>query len=174
VHRRIRAEAPNVPIRLQADLLAKVASYDRNFAARAGQLARVLIVVAAADSDSKLTATDMRNALGAIPTVGGLAHEEEVVSYVDATSLAEACRARRAAIVYLAPGFSGQIAAIRDAVGALKLLTVASLADYVPAGIVLGFDLVSGRPKLVVNLSQARRQDVDFRAEVLRLMMVYQ
>jgi hypothetical protein len=48
------------------------------------------------------------------------------------------------------------------------------MADYVPAGIVLGFDLVSGRPKLVVNLSQARRQHVDFRAEVLKLMKVYE
>jgi hypothetical protein len=174
VHRQIRAEAPNVPIRLQADLLAKVASYDRNFEARSGQLARVLIVAAARDSDAKHTATDMKNALGSLPTVGGLAHEEEILTYVDAPSLAEACRARRAAIVYLTPGFSGQIAAIRDAVGALKLLTVGSLADYVPAGIVLGFDLVSGRPKLVVNLSQARRQHVDFRAEVLKLMKVYE
>jgi hypothetical protein len=174
VHRRARAEAPNVPIRLQAELLGKVAGYDRNFEARSGEQARILIVVAPGNSDSKLTATDMRSALGSIPTVGGLSHDEEIVSYVDAPSLAETCRARQVAIVYLTPGFSGEIPAIRDALGALKLLTVGCMADYVPAGIVLGFDLVSGRPKLVVNLSQARRQHVDFRAEVLKLMKVYE
>ena len=174
VHRRVSAEAPNVPVRLQAELLAKVATYDRNFEARSGEHARVLILVAPGDSDSKLTATDMRNALGSVPTVGGLSHEEEIIAYVDAPALAETCRTRQAAIVYLTPGFSGEIPAIRDALGSLKLLTVGSLADYVPAGIVLGFDLVSGRPKLVVNLRQARRQNVDFRAEVLKLMRVYE
>lgn len=175
VARRLHAEALNVPIRLQAELLGKVAGYDRNFEARVGgEQARVLIAVMPKDSDSRLTATDMKNALASVPTVGGVAHEEEVVTYVDAGSLAEACRARRAAIVYLTPGFAGQVSAIRDAVGALNLLTVASIADYVPGGIVLGFDLVSGRPKLVVNLAQARRQHVEFRAEVLKLMKVYE
>jgi hypothetical protein len=154
--------------------LAKVTGYDRNFEARSGEQARVLIMIAPGDSDSKLTATDMKSALAAVPSVGGLSHDEEIASYVDAPTLGEMCRAKHIAIVYLTPGFSGEIPAIRDAVGSLKLLTVASLADYVPAGIVLGFDLVSGRPKLVVNLSQARRQHVDFRAEVLKLMRVYE
>jgi len=151
-----------------------VASYDRNFEARSGEQARVLIVVDPGNSDSRLTATDMRSALGSVPSVGGRTHDEEIASYGDAPSLAETCRTRNAAIVYLTPGFSGEIPAIRDALGELKLLTVACMADYVPAGIVLGFDLVSGRPKLVVNLSQARRQHVDFRAEVLKLMKVYE
>ena len=170
----LRAENPNVPIRLQAELLAKVTGYDRNFEARSGEQARVLILVAPGDSDSRRAAADMRSALGSVPSVGGLSHDEEVASYVDAPTLGETCRARNIAIVYLTPGFSGEIPAIRDAVGSQKLLTVGSLADYVPAGIVLGFDLVSGRPKLVVNLSQARRQHVDVRAEVLKLMRVYE
>jgi hypothetical protein len=44
----------------------------------------------------------------------------------------------------------------------------------VPAGIVLGFDVVSGRPKLLVNLTQAKRQNVSLRAEALKLMKVYE
>jgi hypothetical protein len=174
LHRPLRAENPNVPIRLQADLLAKVTGYDRNFEARSGEQAKVLILVSPGDADSLRAGGDMRSALASVPSVGGLSHDEEVASYVDASTLGETCRARHVAIVYLTPGFSGEIPAIRDAVGSLKLLTVGSLADYVPAGIVLGFDLVSGRPKLVVNLSQARRQHVDFRAEVLKLMKVYE
>jgi hypothetical protein len=174
VERALRAESPNVPIRLQAELLAKVASYDRNFEARSGGHARILILVSRGDSDSKLTATDLRSELASISTVGGLSHDEEIVNYVAAPSLAETCRARQIAIVYLTPGLSGEIPAIRDAIGGLKMLTVASVAEYVPAGIVLGFDLVSGRPKLVVNLTQARKQHIDFRAEVLKLMKVYE
>ena len=174
LHRPLRAENPNVPIRLQAELLAKVTGYDRNFEARSGEQARVLILVSPGDSDSKRAAAEMRSALASVPSVGGLSHDEEIANYVDAPTLGETCRTRQVAIVYLTPGFSGEVPAIRDAVGSLKLLTVGSLADYVPAGIVLGFDLVSGRPKLVVNLSQARRQHIDFRAEVLKLMRVYE
>jgi len=47
------------------------------------------------------------------------------------------------------------------------------MPDYVPAGIVLGFDLVSGRPKLLVNIEQAKKQQVSLPASVLKLMKVY-
>jgi hypothetical protein len=40
--------------------------------------------------------------------------------------------------------------------------------------VVLGFDLVSGRPKLLVNLTQAKKQKVDLAAEILKLMKVYE
>jgi len=39
---------------------------------------------------------------------------------------------------------------------------------------VLGFELVSSKPRLLVHLSQARKQNVDFRAEVLKLVQIYQ
>ena len=48
----------------------------------------------------------------------------------------------------------------------------AASATYVPKGCVLGFDAESGRPKLVVNLSQARLQKVAFKPEFLKLARV--
>ena len=45
-------------------------------------------------------------------------------------------------------------------------------AGDVPKGIVLSFDLVSGKPKIVVHLGQAKRQDVQFKAELLKLARV--
>jgi len=44
----------------------------------------------------------------------------------------------------------------------------------VPRGIVLGFDLVGGKPKMLVNLGQARKQHVAFMAEVLKLAKVFE
>ena len=37
----------------------------------------------------------------------------------------------------------------------------------------LGFDLVSGKPRMLFNLGQSRRQGADFRAELLQLMTVF-
>jgi hypothetical protein len=172
--RRAAAESIAVPIRLQAELLAKMASYDRNFQARTGERVRTLLLTKLGDPESARAGAEMKTALASIPSIGGLPHDEELASYADAAALADICRARKVSILYVAPGFSQQVDTMREAVSQLSLLTVGSLADYVPNGIVLGFDLVSGRSKLLVNLTQARRQQIDFRAEVLKLTRVYE
>jgi hypothetical protein len=162
-----------VPFVLQASLMAKVAGFDRNFAARAGNKAIVLLVTAPGDTDSARAALAMKSALSELPKIGDLPHEEEIVSFTSATALADLARSKRAAIVYFGPGFGKQVPAIRDAFSAVSVLTVGAVAEYVPDGIVLGFDLVSGHPKLLVKLEQARKQQISFPASVLSLMKVY-
>lgn len=172
--RRAAAESVAVPIRLQAELLAKVASYDRNFEARTGERVRMLLLVKQGDPESNRAAAEMKSALSSIPTIGSLPHDEEFAVYSDAAALAETCRAHKVSILYVAPGLSDQVDTVREAVGGLSLLSVGSLAEYVPSGIVLGFDLVSGRSKLLVNLTQARRQHIEFRAQILKLTKVFE
>ena len=169
-----RADGIAVPIRLQAELLSKVASYDRNFEARTGERVRMLLLVKQGDPESSRAAAEMRSALSSIATIGALPHEEEVATFSNPPALAEMCRSRKVSILYLAPGFSDQIETLRETIGPLSLLSVGSLAEYVPNGIVLGFDIVSGRSKLLVNLTQARRQHIEFRAEILKLTKVYE
>lgn len=169
-----RADGIAVPIRLQAELLAKVASYDRNFQARTGERVRTLLLVKSGDPESSRAAAEMKSALSSIPAIGPLPHDEELAVFTDAPALVDLCRARKAAILYLAPGFSDQVDRLRESIGGLDLLSVGSLAEYVPNGIVLGFDIVSGRSKLLVNLTQARRQHIEFRAEILKLTKVYE
>lgn len=174
ISQRAGAETIAVPIRLQAELLAKVASYDRNFEARTGERVRMLLLVKAGDPESSRAAAEMKSALSSIDTIGALPHDEDIATYSDAAQLAESCRARKVSIVYIGPGFAPQLETMREAMGELQLLSVGSVAEYVPSGVVLGFDLVSGRSKLLVNLTQARRQGVEFRAEILKLTRVYE
>jgi hypothetical protein len=166
------AEEVSVPIGLQAELVAKVVSYDRNFAARAGERAHVLLVTRSGDAESVRTAAHMESALRDIKELGGLPHDEATVAYGGAKVLVEAVRARRIAVVYLTPGLGGEVSQIAEALAGTSVLTVGATSDFVPRGAVLGFDVVSGRPKLVVNLTQAKKQDVAFKAEVLKLMRV--
>jgi hypothetical protein len=168
------AETPSVPPRLQAGLLAKVASFDRKFAARAAGRAKVLLVVKPNDADSVRAVNEMKTALGALETIGGLPHEEQLIDFTDAGSLARTCKTRGIAVVYLGPGLGKQIDSIRSALTSVDVLSVAAIADYVPSGIVLGFNLVSGNAKLLVHLSQARAQNVEFDSRVLKLMTIYE
>ena len=168
-----RAESMPVPAAAQAELIAKLVGFDRNFSARAGSKAVIIIAAMAGDTESMSAALEMKAAFSRLPAVGNLPHEEVIVTYSNAAALAQSVRSKRAALVYLGPGFDKQIPAIRDALSSLDVLSVAAIPGYVPAGIVLGFDLVSGRPKLLIQVVQARKQNVAFPASVLSLMKVY-
>lgn len=162
-----------VPAELQGELLAKVAAYDRNLGARAGDTARIVLVVKSGDARSNLSAATMKSVLSHIDRVGGLPHQESIVPFEGAAALAARCRSDRVAIVYFTPGFTDDIDQLRASFAGVDILSVSAVPEYVARGIVLGFDLVSGKPKLLLNLPQAKEQNVNFKADVLALMKVY-
>jgi len=166
------AQTAQLPAAVQADLLVKVAGFDRNFRARAGEKA-VVILAAVDEAASTRAAAEMKAALARFPRIADLPHEEQILTSNSPAAIAAAVRDRKAAIVYFGPGFSAQIPAIRETFSSINVLTVGAVPEYVPSGVVLGFDLVSGHPKLLVHVVQARKQQVAFPASVLNLMKVY-
>lgn len=168
------AEAESVPIGLQVQLLAKVASYDRNMAARGSGRLRIALVSREGNADSERATTQLTAKLRETSLVGGLPHDDVVVKFTTAAALAAACRSEHFAIVYFTPGFQDDLPAIRAAFNGVSVLTVATVASYVPGGIVLGFDTVSAKPKLLFHVTQARLQDVAMSTEVVRLMTVFE
>ena len=51
--------------------------------------------------------------------------------------------------------------------------TAAAVPGYVRAGMVVGFDLVGGRATLLGHLTQARKQNVAFNPNLVRMMTVF-
>lgn len=170
----LAAEQVQIPARLQAALVAKVAAYDTHFAARANGHALVLIAVAGGKAESERFGEAIRVELGVQPRIGGVGHSEEIVRFTSAAELARLVRERRAALLYVAPGLSEHAPQIASALTGLDVLSVAALAGDVEQKIVLGFARESGRPRLHVNLEQARRQSVAFNPDLLRLVRVIQ
>lgn len=168
-----RAESASVPADLQAELLGKLAAYDRNFASRAGSVALVLIVVRPGNARSTLNGAVMKSELAKIERIGGLAHREVVTPFESAAALAARIRSERAALVYVTPGLEEQAPELRKALTGVDVLSVSAVPSAVPEGIVLGFELASGKPKILHNLTQAKLQNVNFKADVLKLMKVY-
>jgi hypothetical protein len=167
-----RAEEPSVPVRLQASLLAKLAGYDRNLRARAGDRVRVAILIKPGDADSVRVGEQMSHALGQVGDIAGLPHDELSLDYTSAEALPQTCAAQRIAIVYVTPGFDGDAAKISQALRGADLLTVSAVARYVQNGIVVGFDALGGQPRMLIHLPQAKAQHVEFQAMVLKLMKV--
>lgn len=169
--RAVRAEDVPVPVQLQTELLFMIAGHDRNLAARAGAEVRTLIVIKASE-DSTRAAAQFKATASAKPKVAGLPHAEETLAYSTAAAVADACRAGGIAIVYLAPGFTdAEAAAIGRALEGASVLSASASPALVKKGVVLGFDLASGRARLLVDLTQAAKQRVSFGADVLGLMV---
>jgi hypothetical protein len=165
--------AEEVPFARQVELLIKVIPYDKNFTTRAPDVVRVALVGRSGADGAARAAAQISAALSGA-SIEGHAVEVSNEAFTSAAALAQTCKDRKLAVVYLLPGLSGDIGAIADALTGADVLSVAAEPELVPKRAVLGFDLVSGKPKILVHLPQARAQNVDFKSEVLKLMRVYE
>ncbi|MFT3710208.1 MAG: YfiR family protein [Archangium sp.] len=165
------ADDPVVPAPLQAELLARVLRYDRAFPPPEGARAKVLVVHRDTPT-SEAFARQLMSSLGEQTTLGSVAHDEVLVRFTSADDLAKKVREEGVRVVVFAPGFVEQAPAVSSALEGQHVLTVSATPSGVREGIVLGFDLVDGKPRMLLNLASSRRQQSDFRAEVLKLMTV--
>jgi hypothetical protein len=170
---RARAEDVPVPVPLQIKLLVKVAGYDKNLPPRAGDKVKVAVVARAGNADAQRAAGLAQSELGGVKEIAGLPVEVIAVPFTSAADLKAAIQKQRLAVVYLAPGLAAaELDALARALDGVDVLTAAAVPANVERGVVLGFDLVSGKPKLVVHLPQAKRQKVSLSADVLKLAKV--
>ena len=172
VQTRAQAVEAEVPIRLQVSLLDRVIPFDRNFSVRVHGKLSVLIVVDKSNEDSSRVGTQLEAELTGRETLGSYPLVTARVTYGGAATLVDSCKRLRAGIVYLTPGVGESIAALADALQGLRVLTVGSLPEQVAQGLILGTAVRSAKPRVLVNLSRAHQQDVDFRADFLRMAEV--
>jgi hypothetical protein len=168
------ASSVSVPPAVQAQLVSKVPSYDRSFRDRSGPRVQVLVVSKPGTDKSVRDAQFMRTALVREPSIGGLPHDVTLVNFSTVPALAAECKQRQATIVYLSSGFDREIDAICAGLTPLGAMTFTGVSDYVRRCVVVGFELVAGRPKLLVHLGQAKKSGIRFSSELLRLAKVYQ
>jgi hypothetical protein len=166
-----RAEDVAVPLPMQVQLFSSVADYDKAFAERAKGKVKVVLLTSK-NPDSTRAASQIQGALGRLAQIAGMPHEESTVKFESGAALANLCRSQGISVVFVMPGFQSEIADIKTSLDGVNVLTVATLGSYVQQGIVLGFDVISGKPKLLVNLPQSRAQKVAFKAELLKMVKV--
>lgn len=170
--RRAHANAVEVPIPIQIELLARVLRYDRNAATRMGDRCELLLLRRPHDPESTRGAAQVRAELDRVVELAGAPVRVTEHAYVDPAPLVRTCDERRTSVVLLTPGLSDVVPSLTEAFAGKNILTVSLVAADVPRGIVLGFALVSSRPSIVIHLAQARRQGVDFSARLLALAKV--
>ncbi|KYF86939.1 hypothetical protein BE20_27560 [Sorangium cellulosum] len=171
--RRARAETATAPFDVQAEIVTRILPYDRGFPERVKAQVSFLLLTRARDADSASAAHQMRRALLDIGKVRDRPIRVESIEYSSAAELAAACRARDIHVVYISSGLAKDVAAIRGALADTGVLSFAAVEPYVAQGAVLGVDVANGKPRMSINLAQARAQRIDFPASILKLARIY-
>lgn len=168
--RRAHAADVTVPVRLQSELIGKIATYDRAFHARSGQTARVIVVHKG--GDSARIARQMTSALEELRDIAGLPKTVERIEWSGPAVLVSTIRARPTSLVYLSLGLEAEAGAVAAALSGIDVLTVGATGAIAERGACVGFELEEGKAKIIVNLRVAKAQKVNFRAEMLRVVKI--
>jgi hypothetical protein len=117
-------------------------------------------------------AAELRAAFARITGSGGRTIDAQIIQWASADALVEEIGRRKLAIVYLTPGLSSELGAVVGALTHRRVLTIAAVDSYVVGGAILGYELSSGHPRMILNLRQARNQDVVLRAALMKLVRI--
>jgi hypothetical protein len=167
------ADELTVPIALQVSLLDRVVRFERSYAGRSDTPALVVVVTKMDEAASVRAAALASAAIGQIGSLG--ARRASVATQTFSSPAALRSASREAAIVYLMPGFSrDDLQAIAATLADSNVLTVGASNGDAENGAALGFELGGSKPRIIVNLRQARAQRLDFSAQFLRLARVIQ
>ena len=161
-----------VPARVQAQLLVAVASFQSNMNLATDGSVQILVLTKDDDAASDRVARQLVGALGDMKKIARHQHHETVEPFHDAATLAATCRERHIAIVYLSPGLNAAIPEVAQALRGTAVLTAGAVAGFVQRGLVLGFDLVSGRSEMLLNRTQMKSLNVQFPPTLFQLMRV--
>lgn len=166
------ADAVPVPASVQATLTAKLLAYDRGLPNRAGDVVRILVLVDPSEGQSQKIANEFGGAMKGKATIGSLPIEVVTANFNGANAVAARIKKERMSAVYLSSGLAKSAEAVATALKGVDVMTVAAEPSAVIRGIAVGFDLLSGQPKILVNLNQAKLQNVQLPASVLSLALI--
>lgn len=157
------AQADELPVPLQVQLLQKTASYITTLAPSESGKVKVLVLypgATAARGSETLT-----TALNGVGQVGKFPLEAKLVAL---GSLRESLVTEKPQVLWVASETDEKgVAQVLEACGPMSILTVSGNAAHVKQGVILGFELVEARPRILVHLKQARAQNVVFLSGLL-------
>jgi hypothetical protein len=150
-----------------------VAVYDRNLPERAQGRVLIWVLVFPGDADSERVAGQLTAALNRVESIAGIPTTVRTVDYISAEKLLERCKRDRPTLVFFSAGLSKDAPRIATVLLSIPLLSISMVPRYVDNGhAVLGIESRSGKASLVVNLALARKHQVAFKPELLKLARV--
>ncbi len=157
------ARADELPVQLQVNLLSKMSTYVQNFVPAGTESVKVLVVHPGSKESPTRGAQSLGSTIASVGKLGKYTAEPRLIAYGDAKTFRATLAAEKPQVVYLAPEIDSALTAeIVEAATSSTVLTISGVADHVRLGVVLGFALMEGRPRVLINLKQAQKQQITF------------
>ena len=155
-----------VPVEVQLVLFTKIWRLDRNF--DSAGVVTVVIVYQAGYRDSVLVKDDF------VATVGRLKLPIRCIPLEVGSGelLRKGLSEIRAAVVYVTPLRSVDVAEIARISRGRGLRTITGVPEYVEEGIAVGIGERKDRPLIIINLQGARAEGSDFSSQLLSLARI--
>ena len=166
------ARADELPVQLQIQLLSKMTSSIPNLQPASGPLKVLVVFPGKADATSRAAQTVV-NAIRQTAKFGSFDTEAKPAPFIDAAALKALIIAEKPQALYVPPEVDpAAVAAIVEASSGTGVVTISATSDQPKQGIMLGFALMEARPRVLVNLKVARREQVEFKNALLTYTVI--
>jgi len=157
------AAADELPTTLQVQLLAKTGSYITSLAP--GETGAVKVLVVHPGASPSRNAEAVASGVNQTAQVGKFRAEAKLMPF---SGLRAALAAEKPQLIWVAAEMDEKsVEGIIEACGTSPIVTVSPVAAHVRLGVILGFELVEAKPRILVHLKQAKVQNVVFLSGLL-------
>jgi hypothetical protein len=159
-----------VPADVQAAIITRLLGYDRALKARGSALV-IGIVAKSSDKASTQAQAEMEKAFTSLKpsNVQGMNLIVVTHAYKDPADLLGWIVVDNVQVLYVAPGLTKEVGAIRDVCSQKKVASVSPARDLVEKGLAIGVVLKGENPSILINLPVAESIGMDLDPKVLKL-----
>ena len=171
---RVLAQEIAVPVDVQATLLLKTLTFDRNLKARVGQELVIGVLYQRMFKTSNNIKDDWLRAISEakVPTMIGLPYRSVAIDAHNDDQLLAELVAQGVDVLYLTPLRAVDLKGITGICRDRQILTLTGVPEYVDSGIAVGIGIKGERPQIIINLNAARTAGADFSSQLLKLAKV--
>ncbi len=162
-----------VPVELQYPLFLKILTFDRNLKARVGKEIVIGIVYQGKFKSSLRVKDEFVNVIKNSPIKNVQEIPVKQVSInIDESDLKSFISKEKIDALYITPMRAMEIESIIKLSREKKIITLTGIPNYVKVGLSVGIDAKDNQPQIVINLSGAKGEGVDFSSQLLKLAKV--
>jgi hypothetical protein len=160
-----------VPVNIQYQLLAKSLPYVKFLATKPEGVCKIALIYQSKNRMSVEAKTEFENMFSSTPCRLGV-RPIEIKPFDLSESIKLEDALRDAMIAYITPLRAVDIGKIVTLCKMMNVLSVDAVAEEIRQGVILGFDVEGGKPKILVNLRSAEMSGIAFSADYLKLVKI--
>lgn len=163
-----------LPVKAQLQIFFKILSFDRKLEERAGRDLVLGIVYQARFISSYNTKNEFMEEINQTRFSVNDYKIKYITIDLEVEDLEKAIVDNNIDILYITPLRAFDLQKIFQISRKCHILTLSGVPDYVESGVTAGVTVKDNKPQILINLSSARQENIDFSSQLLKLARIYE